>query len=194
MLRRAALLTLALTAAPACLVVTLHPGYDDDSIAWNPVLLGTWQSQDDETVVHIEQDEWRSYRISYQHPIESGELTGYLTTLGDELYLDVMPARGQDRGAFVVPVHAVIRIRVVEGRLELTPLAYDWFLDRVRKGAAAIPGLAVTRDQRENALVTSTSGAFRRWLRQQPAGGPVFGATTVFARKDPKQAGVGGHP
>jgi hypothetical protein len=182
MLRRAALVLWILAAAPACLVVSLQPVYDEEAITWDPALLGTWQSQDDETVLRIEQDEWRSYRIHYQHPIESGDLTGYLTSVGDELYMDVMPARGEDRGAFVVPVHAAIRVRTSNGRLELTPLSYDWFLDRTAKGAP-VPGLSVTLDQKQNTLITSASAALRRWLAQQPRDGPMFGGTTVFVRR-----------
>ena len=182
---RAALIAFVLATTPACLVVSLHPAYDGDSLAWNPALLGSWQSQDDETVLRIEQDEWRSYRILYQHPIETGELTGYLTSLGDnldELYMDVMPARGQDRGAFVVPVHAIVRVRIGDGRLELTPLSYDWVFDRAKKGDA-IGGLSVTIDQKQNALIVSRTAALRQWLRAQRAEGPAFGATTVFVRK-----------
>lgn len=182
MMCRATLLAFVLATTPACLVVSLHPVYDDDSLAWNPALLGIWQSQDDETMLRVEQDEWRSYRIHYQHPIETGELTGYLTAVGDALYMDVMPARGPDRGAFVVPVHAVVRIRVGEGRLELTPLSYDWVFDRAKKGGA-IGGLSVTIDQKQNALIVSPTATLRQWLPAQRAEGPPFGATTVFVKK-----------
>ena len=44
-----------------------------------------------------------------------------------------MPGRGADRGAFLVPVHVVLRMRLEDDRLELTPLAYDWFADRLRR-------------------------------------------------------------
>ena len=179
---RAVLLTAALLTTPGCLVVSLHPAYDEDALAWDPALVGVWQSLDDETSIEIEQDEWRSYRIRYKHPIEAGELTGYLTEIGEARYLDVMPARGTDRGAFVVPVHAVARIRLADNRLEVTPLSYDWFLDRARKGTN-ITGLAVSLDQKQNALLTSTTPVLQRWLKAQGAGGPAFGATTTFLKK-----------
>ena len=47
--------------------------------------------------LEIERGEWKSYRIKYVHPVESGTLTGYLTAIGDDRFLDVMPARGEDR-------------------------------------------------------------------------------------------------
>ena len=70
---------------------------------------------------------------SSMHPVETGTLTGYLTSVGDDRFLDVMPARGEDRGSFLLPVHAVLRIALDGDRLELTPL-YDWMNDRLRAG------------------------------------------------------------
>jgi hypothetical protein len=180
---RVALVALMLATAPGCLVVSLHPLYEPEALVWDPELLGTWQSTDDETVIEIAQDEWRSYRIRYRHPIEEGELTGYLTSVGDERFLDVMPVRGTDRGVFVLPVHAVARVRLGEqGRLEVTPLSYDWFLDRAKKGAP-VGTLSVAIDHKQNAVIVSAPGLFRQWLTAQPKGGGMFGATTTFVRK-----------
>jgi hypothetical protein len=176
------LLVLVAVTLPGCLVVSLHPLYDADALAWDPALVGTWQSADDATVLEIEEDEWRSYRIRYRHPIEAGELTGYLTTVGDERFLDVMPVRGTDRGVFVLPVHAVARVRLAEGRLEVTPLSYDAFLDRARKGPA-IGKLSVTIDQKQNVVILSPTTGMRQWLSAQAAGSVMLGATTVFLRK-----------
>jgi hypothetical protein len=130
----------------------------------------------------IEGDEWKSYKIHYVHPIETGDLTGYLTLLGDSRYLDVMPVRGQDRGAFLIPVHAVLRVKLEENRLELTPLSYDWFYDRL-KSRLPTPGLQVMLDQKENALIGSTTPALRDWIRRQPINGRMFGAAAVFVKK-----------
>jgi len=173
---------LALALGPACLVLTVHPAYDDDTLTWEPGLVGNWQNTDDKSFMVIERDEWKSYKIHYVHPIEKGDLTGYLTILGDSRYLDVIPVRGQDRGAFLIPVHAVVRVTLDENRLELTPLSYDWFYDRL-KSRARIPGLEVILDQKQNALVGSSTRALRDWIRRQPADGRMFGAPAVFARK-----------
>jgi hypothetical protein len=171
-----------LAGAPGCLVLALNPGYDDATIAWEPALVGHWIDADDKASLDIERGEWRSYRVRYEHPIETGELTGYLTIIGNDRYLDLMPVRGQDRGSFMIPVHAFLRLRLDGDRLELAPLSYDWFFDRLRAGKP-IEGLAVVLDQKENALITSPVGALRTWLRLQPADGPMFGAAATFTRK-----------
>jgi len=178
---RLLLLALAVTLAPGCLVLSLNPAYDEDTIGWDPALLGTWQDADDKSSIEIERGEWKSYRIKYVHPIETGTLTGYLTAVGDDRFLDVMPARGEDRGSFLIPAHAVLRVRMDGNRLELTPLSYDWMNERLR-AATPIPELSAVLDQKDNALVISTTAAVRGWLRKQPRDGPMFGAPAVFTR------------
>lgn len=180
---RLLLLAAMLAGSPACLVLSLNPVYDDDTIAWDPQLVGTWLDADDKASIVIERSEWRSYRIHYEHPIETGDLTAYLTIVGNERYLDVMPARGQDRGSFLVPVHAVLRVRLDGNRLELTPLSFDWFSERVR-GAKPLPGLDAVTDQKENALIVSPTGRLRAWLRAQLPEGEAFGAAATFIRQD----------
>lgn len=179
-------LTGLLLGAPGCLVVSLNPAYDDESIAFEPGLVGSWLDTEDNCSLQIDRGEWKSYRIRYVHPIETGDVTGYLTAIGDARYLDVMPAAGVDRGAFLVPIHVPLRLTLDGDRLELTPLSYDWFAGRLRSHAgssSAVAGLATALDQKENALIVSPAARLREWLRRQPADGPMFGAAAVFHRK-----------
>lgn len=167
--------------AAGCLVLTLNPAYDDESIGWDARLAGKWEDADDQASLTIERGEWKSYKVHYVHPIETGDLTAYLTSIGDEQFLDVMPARGEDRGAFVLPVHAVLHVRLEDDRLELTPLSYDWFADRMRQHRR-VPGLTVAFDQKENTIIASPTAALRAWLRAQALDGEMFGAGAVFLR------------
>jgi hypothetical protein len=178
------LIALAILAgSPACLVLSLNPAYDDDTIAWDPQLVGKWHDADDKSSIVIERGEWRSYRVHYEHPTETGDLTAYLTIVGNDRYLDVMPARGQDRGSFLIPVHGLLRVRLDENRLELTPLSFDWFFDRLRL-AKPIAGLTAVVDQKENALIVSPTERLRSWLRTQVTEDGVFGAPATFTRQE----------
>lgn len=179
---RRVLLLVALLFVPGCLVLSVNPAYDSDTLTWEPALIGQWHAPDDNTSIHIERGEWKSYKVGYVHPIESGMLTGYLTAIGDARYLDVMPGAGEDRGSFLIPVHAVLRIKLEGDRLEVTPLSYDWFIDRL-KARPGVTGLNVVIDQKENALIGSPSVRLRDWIRRQPADGKMFGASAVFLRK-----------
>lgn len=181
-MRRALLLVVVALSTSGCLVLSLHPWHDGTAIEWDAALIGVWMNTDDNISVEIERSEWKSYRIKYVHPIESGTLTGYLTTIGGDRFIDVMPVRGEDRGSFLIPVHAVLRVRIEQDRIEVTPLSYDWFYERMRNRTSP-PGLHVLKDQKENALIASPALRLRGWLRVQPPQGPMFGATAVFTRK-----------
>jgi hypothetical protein len=185
-LRRAALAGLLVSlsfALQGCLVLALHPAYDDQSIAWDPDLIGGWRDADDVSTITISQAEWRSYKLHYEHPSEKGDLTAYLTIVGDERYLDVAPARGQDWASFLIPVHGVLRVKLDGDALTLTPLSYDVLSARLRAGGAAAPGLAAVFDQKQNVLITSNTDALRSWLRKTPPSSGVWGAPATFARQ-----------
>jgi hypothetical protein len=177
----------ALTLSSGCLVVSLHPSYDDESIAWEPSLVGTWRDADDKMSLMIDLAEWRSYRVHYEHPSEKGDLTGYLTIVGDQRYLDVLPLRGQDYGSFLLPAHGLLRLDLDGDRLVLTPLSYDEFADRLRGGRPT--GIAAIFDQKQNALLTAPTARLRSWLRALPADSPMWGAAATFTKvtagKDP---------
>jgi hypothetical protein len=173
---------LTLAACSGCLVLSLEPAYDDDWLAWDPALLGAWHDADDNASLRIEAAEWRSYRLHYEHPSEKGDVTGVLTIVGDEHFLDVMPARGEDRGSFLLPAHTVLRVDLAADELVLTPLSYDWFADRLRAGRSPGGALAVVFDQKQNALIVSPTARLRTWLRSQPKESLAWGAPATFVR------------
>jgi len=179
---RLVMIVVALLFAPGCLVVTVNPTHERDELVWEPALVGAWQNVDDNSSVVIDKGEWQSYRLHYIHPIETGDLTGYLTRIGKAQFLDVMPARGEDRGSFLVPVHATLRLRLEGDRLEITALSYDWFFDRL-KTKTGVSGLNVALDEKENALIVSPTAAVRAWIARQPPDGLMFGASATFTRK-----------
>jgi len=174
------LATLALAASSGCLVISLQPAYEDDWLAWDPNLLGTWRDADDNVSIAIDAAEWRSYRVHYEHPSEKGDVSGFLTIIGDDRYLDLMPARGADRGSFVLPVHVILRAELTGDQLVLTPLSYDWFADRLR--AHRTPPVPTVFDQKQNTLIVAPTAQLRSWFRAQPKESAIWGAAATFTR------------
>ena len=67
-------------------------------MTWDPSLVGSWEDLEDKARRRIECGERKSYNIHcYVYTIETGDVTGYLTTIGDQRFLDVTLARGEDR-------------------------------------------------------------------------------------------------
>lgn len=164
-----------------CLVVSLHPAYDDETIAWEEGLIGQWRDAEDNVEVTITPGEWRSYRVHYKHPVEEADFTGRLTIIGDSHFLDLMPPRGQDYGAVLVPAHLVVKISRDGNRWQVSALDYDGLRAAIKRGQLSV-GLA-TFDQRQNVVLTSSTTSLRAWLRS--LADKDFDAPATFERMDP---------
>jgi hypothetical protein len=161
-----------------CLVVTLQPAYDDQSIVFDEALLGRWENADDGERATIERGEWRSYRITYTDRTATRSFQGNLTRIGAALVLDVTEMRGADPGPFLVPVHGIVRISIEGDRLTTARLDYERFMRARAQKSTGLPMSAI--DDRRNAVITASTGDLRRWLTRMPV--DAFGTPATFAR------------
>jgi hypothetical protein len=162
-----------------CLVVTLQPAYDDQSLIFDEALLGRWENGDDGTRATIERGEWRSYKITYRDRSSTHVFQGNLAKAGTSMFLDLTEMRGADPGPYLVPVHGVARLVLKGDTLDVSLLDYDWFTRAMARKTLARLSTAV--DDRRNAVITATTVELKRWLAQTPAG--AFAAPATFARK-----------
>jgi hypothetical protein len=174
----AVLVSLAAALSSGCLVLSLQPAYDDASIAWDEALLGEWRNAEDNVQVTVERGEWRSYRVRYAHPVEESEFSAHLTAIGDAWFLDLMPVRGKDYGAVLIPGHIILRLVRDGERWEVSAIDYDRL--RAAMKAATRDGPAAAFDQRQNAVLTGGTAAIREWLRR--TSDKDFSAPAVFER------------
>jgi hypothetical protein len=172
-----------LTASSGCLVLGLNRFADDAGVAFDARLLGIWRDADDGVAVTIEKSDWQSYRLSYVHPIATGQLTGDLFKLGGSTFMDLMPVRGQDPGVFTIAAHTLVRLDLGDDELTVSPLSYDWFA-RSLDAHSAPSELAVVRNERDQLVVTADVEHVREWLRARPAD-QAFGPPTTFTKERP---------
>jgi hypothetical protein len=167
-------------ATSSCVVVAIAHFYDEGALTFDERLLGVWRDADDNVTVTVERGEWRSYRISYDHPTEKGTLTGFLFKGQGRLFLDLMPVRGIDPGSFTLPVHALVKIAIGDG-VTASPLRFDWF--DVAIAAHGLPAaLGAARGERSQIVLGAASGALGKWLAARPAIDPAFGPEAVFRK------------
>jgi hypothetical protein len=170
-----------LAASSGCLVLGVGRFYDDSEIVFDDRLIGAWTDADDNVTATVERAEWRSYRIQYVHPTESGILTGYLLKRGDATYLDLTRVRGQDFGVFVIPGHALVRVAFGQNEVTLTPLSYDWFFRALN--ARTLPAdFRASRSERDHVVLGADRAAFRTWLSKKKPDDPAFGPASIFRR------------
>ena len=173
------LCAIAAVASSGCLVLSLQPAYDAESVAFDETLLGVWANADDETNATIERAEWRSYKVVVKDRFTSRALQGNLTRVGESIWLDLTEQRGVDAGPYLVPVHALVRLELHGDTLQASLLDYNWFARAMaQKG---VPRLATAFDDRRNAIVASPTAELRRWLSRVPD--DAMSAPMIFARQ-----------
>jgi len=177
-LAAAAACTVLLTT-PGCMVVTLHPAYDDASIEFDDRLVGTWTSDDDDTTVRFERGEWRSYRVTVETPRYSTSLSAHLTRVGEVRVLDVMPVTGVDLATLTIAVHGLFRLARDGDMLTVAPIDYEAARDALPKKAFGIPAVM---DDRQNVVITASTPEVRRWLQRTGPGEAPFGAASTLRR------------
>jgi hypothetical protein len=178
---RLLLVMLLACAGTSCLVVSLQPAYDPDTIAFEPALAGTWTSDEDHVTITIDRGEWHSYHIAIDDDGKVTRLSGRLTRIGELLLLDVTPLDGTDIAPMQIAVHALFRLEVTPDALTFAPLDYDRFYAMAHEGAG---GLGLVLDARKNAVITAPTGEIRRWLSAHAADPGIFGEGTVVKRKN----------
>ncbi len=166
----------------ACLVVTLHPVYEPETIAFDPALLGTWVSADeqDQTSLTFERGEWHSYHLLVEGGRDRIRASARLTRADSHLLLDVSPLDGTDVAPLVIPVHVIYRVVIHEQTLTLADLDYEVLEAQLQQGRA---GLAAVVDGRKNIVITAGTADLRRWLVSRPEQDDAFSAPAVFKRK-----------
>jgi hypothetical protein len=176
--RVAVLLALALSST-ACLVVSLQPVYEPETIAFEPSLVGTWASDEDGVTLTIERAEWHSYHLALADNDKITRLSARLTRVGGELQLlDITPLDGTDIDPFQLPVHGIFRVTLEDDTLTVANLDYDHFYALAARGET---GLAL--DGRKNVVLTMPTPDLRRWLQQHAGDAGLFSAPSALKRK-----------
>lgn len=155
-------LTFALAVLSAgCLVGSLHPAYDDDSIVFDEGLVGTWTNKESELTVVIERGEWRSYHVAYTDRFGTTKFTGHLARVGPTRFLNVRPEDGLERPAFLVVANGVMQIEIEPTRVRVREPEYGTILARLN---AEKLDLDAATDLKQNVIVTAPTPKLRAWL------------------------------
>ena len=186
-LLRLAWLALAATLTQACLVVSLHPVYDPETIGFDAALVGAWVGDEDTSTVTFDRGEWHSYHITIVDGSKTTKLSARLTRVGDLQLLDVSPLDGIDIPDLQIPVHAIYRITVDGDTVSVAALNYDHFYEMAKAGKTDA-GLVL--DARKNAVLTAPTAELRQWLQAHAAEEGVFDAPTTLKRKVETAAAV----
>jgi hypothetical protein len=148
-------------AAAGCLVASLHPVYEDDSIVFDETLVGTWENKESEVTVVIGRGEWRSYHVAYTDRFGTTKFTGHLARLGAARFLNIRPEDGLERPAFLVVTNGVLQVESDQARVRVREPEYGAVLARLN---ARKLGLDAAIDLKQNVIITAPTEKLRTWL------------------------------
>jgi hypothetical protein len=176
---RGCLLVLVGLLSSACLVSSLQPIYDDESIVFDDGLVGTWENRESEVTVVINRGEWRSYHLAFTDRFGTTRWTGHLARAGAARLLNVRPEDGVERQAFLVATNGFMQIEVEQDRVRVREPEYAVILERTKAGKL---GLDAAIDLKQNVLITSSSSKVRTWLAAALKDETLWAEWKTFAR------------
>lgn len=122
---------MGLTIFAGC-VPSLNPVYTDETVVFEPALIGDWRQPDSKARWEFDKADARSYRLVYTDDQgQQGRFIGRLARLEGELFLDLYPEDPQfDASGFykfhLVPIHTIYRVRTTQPKLELAAIDFKW--------------------------------------------------------------------
>jgi hypothetical protein len=124
--------SLAGLALIAGCIPSLNPLYTDETIVFEPALVGTWKQPQGAARWQFTKRDEKSYGLVYTDDQgQQGRFIGRLVRLEGELFLDLYPEDEQiDASGFykfhLVPMHTIYRVRGPQPKLELAAIDFKW--------------------------------------------------------------------
>jgi hypothetical protein len=122
---------IGLTLISGC-VPSLNPVYTDDTLAFEPALLGVWKQPSAKARWDFSKLDDTTYRLAYtDEEGQQGRFVGRLAKLDGELFLDLFPEEVKMEGNgfyqfHLVPIHSIYRVKQADGQLKLAAIDFQW--------------------------------------------------------------------
>jgi hypothetical protein len=113
-------------------IPSLNPVYTDETLTFEPALLGVWKQPAAKARWDFSKVDDKSYRLSYTDDEgQQGRFLGRLAKLEGELFLDLYPEEVKmDGNGFykfhLVPIHTIYRVKRADGQLKLSAIDFQW--------------------------------------------------------------------
>ena len=136
-----------------CVPQTLFPLYSDETLTFEPLLLGAWGEDDEDERWTFSGHNPHFYRLV--HRDEDGRESAFearLVELGGQLFLDLFPEDPEEEwndlfSLHILPVHTFMHVVVTEDELQLTFMDLDWLKDYLEENPTALGHKMLDDDQ-----------------------------------------------
>ena len=135
-----------------CLPQTLFPLYSEETLVFEPLLLGIWEEGDEEQWTFSAADP-QSFHLQIRDDEGlTGEFDVHMVDLEGTLFLDLYAEEPPDDWSDVyelhfVPVHTFIRIDITHEALTMAVMNLDWLRDHLEENPSALEHKMLGKDQ-----------------------------------------------
>ena len=163
-------------------VVSVHPIFTESDLVTDARLLGCWTSDSEESacMLTFTQDTEdldgndKSYSLAMMEDDgTTSAFRAHLTKLGDHLFLDIQPVRGEESDTMhtfhMAAMHTFYRVRVEGETLRLAWVANDWLDEALTEGDVALPHRRGSEDSdgelvEHSIVLTATTEQLQRFV------------------------------
>jgi hypothetical protein len=168
-----------------CFVRSLHPFLAISDAAFDPALVGTWQSQDEngkgKASITFTRAGETGYELEYRDP-EVAKVSRYkanLGAIGKNRCLDITPVPEKDLDDHYIAAHSLWRIALKGDTLTLEQLDYDWLKALLATQPGALDHEVVEGD----IVLTASTEDLQRFILRYGDDPKAFSAKSTWKKK-----------
>jgi hypothetical protein len=155
-----------------CWTLSVDPLYSEDTLVFQPELLGIWGDPDDSssgTWTFLPVEGQKAYRLVIEEPEKpDGLFEAHLVQLGDHLFMDLYPEEPGSGNEFyvghVIPAHSIWKMSIQGYVVTLDILDSQWLKQQIDSGKSQLQHL-----RRDDVIVLTASTAELQTFVQEHA-------------------------
>jgi hypothetical protein len=178
-----ALLCVVLAALSGCYVQSIQPAYTDKSIAYDPDLVGTWVSTEDEEYVFTMSDTTRGmYTLLSDQGGATARFEAVLFQAGGAAFLDIYPEAPETENTFymdhLLRVHNILRVEMDTDTLWVQDFDAEWLQDSITRKKVRLSNVLLDGA----VLLTGSTGELQSFLTRYAKSKEAYTEPAKFIR------------
>ena len=164
-------------------VPSIHPLYTEDDIVFLPVLLGTWEEEDEGTWTFTKKGD-NSYFLQMVEDDESANFIVHLVSLDDHLFMDFFPGDNDhiEMCAFLsvhyFPVHTFAKVIIDKEKIEIHCLDPGFIEDLLEQNKIRISH----EKSDDNIILTASTEELQKFVRKYADDQKAYVSPTVLKK------------
>jgi len=168
-----------------CYVQSLQPAYTDKTLAYDPDLVGTWVSNEDEEYVFTLSDTTRGmYTLLSDQGGSQARFEAALFQVGGAAFLDIYPDAPETDNTFymdhLLRVHNILRVEMDADTLWVQDFDAEWLQNAIDKKKVRVPSVPLDGA----ILLTGSTNELQTFIAKYAKTKEAFSEPARFIRSD----------